>query len=56
MYDIERTDEEVDEVLSEAQEAHDEGQTMFPERSYSEGVLNGIRWVLGEEDQHPLTI
>lgn len=50
---ITRTDEEINTVCEDAQRMVDEGLTRFPDRSYEEGLLAGIDWVVGDTDNHP---
>ena len=52
-YDIQRSDEEIDEVLNAAAEATFSG-SRWPGESYEEGVTNAIRWLLGIIDDSPM--
>lgn len=46
---------EIDEVIADCTTAQESGKTDFPERSYEEGVMTGIKWVTGlVDDEHPL--
>jgi hypothetical protein len=51
---VERTDEQVNEVLNEANEAEDNGTSRWPGMTYEQGVAAGISWVLGQTDEHPM--
>ncbi len=50
---IARTQEEVDALLNDLAEAVDFGAPKWPGMSYEQGVEAGIRWLLGERDEHP---
>jgi len=50
---IERTQEEIDDVLNGCIDAENEG-SKFPGMSYEEGIKYAIEWILGESDVHPL--
>jgi hypothetical protein len=54
MYDVERSDEEVNAVLNTCAEAEESGRSKYPGMTYEQGVANGIRWLLGEIDEHPI--
>lgn len=53
MRTVKRTDEEIDKLLNEVEEASDSGERRFPGMSYEEGVAAGIKWLLGDTDGHP---
>jgi hypothetical protein len=50
---IKRTKEEVDELLNDLAESVDSGERRFPGMSYEQGIEVGIRWLIGEVDDHP---
>lgn len=54
MYRVERKDAEVDDVLNQCAEAECRGQSKFRGMSYEQGVQAGIRWIIGDESEHPL--
>jgi hypothetical protein len=54
MYKIVRTNAEVDDLLNRASDAEMDG-SRFPGMSYEQGLLYAIRWLIGEEDEDPLT-
>jgi hypothetical protein len=49
-----RETEEVDGVLNDAAELVDDGESRFSGKTYEEGVLAGIRWLLGDDDTNPM--
>lgn len=54
MYAVKRRDREIDRVLEKAEEAEAEGRTAWPGMTYEQGVAEGIRWMLGLTNDHPL--
>ncbi len=48
-----RSQEEVDRVLNWAADAADKGVNHFPGMTYEQGVENGIRWVIGDNNDAP---
>lgn len=48
------TKEEVEKVLSEAEEAVMIGQSNWPGMMYEEGVADTIRWLLGDTNNTPM--
>lgn len=54
MRTIVRPDREIDAVLNEAEESGERGKTQFPGKTYEEGILAAIQWMLGVSDDHPL--
>jgi hypothetical protein len=53
-YAIALPNEDIDDVLTRAQEAVDGGKSAHPGISYEDGILAGIQWVLGHTEDHPL--
>lgn len=51
--EIERTEEEIIEVLNECSDAEENG-SLYPGMSYEQGVKNALEWALGYTDFHPL--
>lgn len=47
-------EDQIDDVLNRAVEVVDQGGSQFPGMSYEEGVLNGISWVLGHNNDNPM--
>jgi len=52
-YDLERTSEEIDEVLNRAADAMDNG-SQVPGMSYEQGVHDAIQWAIGNYDDNPM--
>ncbi|MBA7543171.1 hypothetical protein ES705_35501 [subsurface metagenome] len=52
---IAREDSEVDEVLNKCSEMENEGKNPFFGLTYAQGVEQGIRWLIGEEEEQPLS-
>ena len=52
---IKRTDLEIDELSADCSEvlAGDKANP-YPGMSYTEGVDNCLRWLLGDQDEHPM--
>lgn len=46
--------QEINEVLNQCMEAEETGESRWRGMSYEQGVAAGIRWVLGETEDHPL--
>ena len=49
----ERTNKEIGDLLDAVSEAVDDGKRKYPGMSYEEGVIAGVRWILGLDDDHP---
>lgn len=54
MYQIERTDEEIDAVLNKASEQEDKGTSRWPGMSYEQGLRAAIDWLTGASDDNPM--
>jgi len=52
MYDIERDDDEINELLDTCS-AH-ANESKFPGMTYEEGIRAAIEWVTGESDEKPM--
>lgn len=50
---VARSQDEVDEQLNRADDALDSG-SRYPGMTYEEGVANGIRWLLGQDESPPM--
>ena len=55
MYEIGRTDNEIDDVRNIAVIRRDEGGSAFPGMTFEQGVEEALSWVLGEQDDPPLS-
>lgn len=54
MYRIKRTEEEIDNVLNSAAAWEEHGGSGVPGMTYEQGVAAGIRWAVGDTDDHPI--
>jgi hypothetical protein len=54
MYQLARTDKEIDEQLNVASEHINDGTVAWPGMSYEQGVQNALDWVLGNNDDPPM--
>ena len=54
MPDTKPSQKQIDDALNKASEGIDEG-TKWPGMSYEEGVKAGIEWVLGYNDDDPMS-
>lgn len=53
MYGVQKTQDEIDEVLNQVYEAIDQGERRFPGMSYEQGVEAALEWVIGNRDEDP---
>lgn len=53
MYEIERSEEEINDVLNKAMEGVDKG-SKWPGMSYEQGVLAALDWLFGTVDFNPM--
>lgn len=51
---IKRTNTEINNVLDSAAAWEDHGGTSVSGMSYEQGVGAGIKWLIGDTDEHPL--
>jgi len=54
MYEIKRSNEEIDDVLNKTSESVDQGTTRWAGMSYEQGVEAAILWVTGQTDDNPM--
>lgn len=52
MYNIVRSDNQIDNVRNWASEGRDQG-TRFSGMSYEDGIEDMVAWLLGETDENP---
>jgi hypothetical protein len=50
---IKRTDQEIESLIGDCADAEAEG-SRFPGMTYEQGIDAALRWVFGEQDEHPL--
>lgn len=53
MYDLERTEEEIDEQLNKAIEGSYK-PSRWPSMTYEQGVRAAMDWLLGDDDDPPM--
>ncbi len=51
---VERTQEEIDEILNKCAESIDKGQAKWPAMTFEQGVDAALRWVTGDTDENPM--
>jgi hypothetical protein len=54
MYDIKRTNTQIDDLLNDLAEADAEGTTKFRGMTYEQGAKYALEWLLGLSDDHPM--
>jgi len=54
MYEIKKTDEEINDLLNACSDQTDKGGSKFPGMSYEEGLQAAIEWLTSVSDEHPL--
>lgn len=54
MYDIARSNVEIDEQYNRALEAVDEGRTQYPGMTFEEGVIAVLDWLFRGTDTPPM--
>lgn len=52
--DIERTDDEIDEVINKCCDSEDDGKSAWPAMSYEQGVKAALLWVTGQHNDNPM--
>lgn len=53
MYSIQRTEDEINEVLNKASEGVDAG-SRWPGMSYEQGVQSALLWLFGDYEDNPM--
>jgi hypothetical protein len=53
-YTLQRSDDEINAQLNTATAWEDHGGSSVPGMSFEEGVLAGIRWLIGETEEWPI--
>lgn len=54
MYLLKRTNDEIDNVLNSAADWEERGGSAVPGMTYEQGVAAGIRWAIGDTEEHPI--
>lgn len=52
--EIKRTEKEINDLLQTTEDHENDGTAQFPGMTYEMGITAGIRWLLGETDDHPM--
>lgn len=52
---IVRTEDEMDEVRSQAEDQRATGSTKWAGMSYEDGVAETIAWIVGDNEESPMT-
>ena len=53
-YTIEQTDDMINDLLDDCADAEASGTSRFPGMIYEQGILEAIKWLIGESTDHPL--
>lgn len=53
MYEVKRSQQEIDDLRNRVVPAIDAGETRFRGMTYEQGIDEAIRWLFGETDDHP---
>jgi hypothetical protein len=54
MYEVKRSDEEIDELINKCHEQANKGRSKYPGMSFEEGVREALDWVFGDQEENPL--
>lgn len=54
VYRIERSGSDVDDLIDECARRVNDGENKFFGLTYEAGIEAGIRWLIGEQEEHPL--
>ena len=54
MYEVERTEEEIDRVLNKVDEAENSGHSKWPAMTYEQGIKNALLWLFGDYKDSPM--
>ena len=53
-YRIERTDEEINDVLDACMDQEGKGGSRWPGMTYEDGVSEAIQWIIGQTEGNPM--
>lgn len=56
MYQVIRTDDEINAVLDAANDAMNECGSAYPGESYEEGLKSMLNWLTGVSDENPMEL
>jgi hypothetical protein len=51
---IKHSEAEIDELMNMAADAINNGRSRWPGMSYEQGIEDGLQWLFGEINEHPL--
>jgi len=54
MFKLEKTEEEVDDIVNRCGEQESKGGSKWPGMTYEQGVRAALDWIVGWSDDHPL--
>jgi len=54
MYEMVRTDEEIDDLIIECMRKANDGRSKYPGMTYEQGIRAAIEWLVDHAEQHPL--
>lgn len=54
MYQVTRSEKEIDSLLNQCLDAQDSGESKYPGMSYEQGIRAAIEWITGQ-DENPLS-
>lgn len=49
-----KSSSDIDDVIADAVDQQDTGESKFPGMSYEDEVIQALRWVTGEDDSNPM--
>lgn len=53
-YHLERSNEEIDELLNQCMESEETGRSQYSGMTYEQGIQAAIRWLTEKDQSHPL--
>lgn len=53
-YKLKRTNKEIDDVLNSAAAWEEQGGSGVPGMTYEQGVSAGVKWAIGDTEDHPI--
>ena len=54
MYEIKRSEKEIDDVIHKAAKQEEEGKSLWPGMTYEQGVKNSIFWLVSHYFDNPM--
>ena len=53
-YKLQRSGNEIDELINVTTDGENDGTLKFPGMSYESGIKTALEWVIGEREEHPM--